>query len=277
MENCLETKLKSAVQNDNLDTLYSFNINVDRTALNGNYLKLRINGTSITVRAKGNGHIATSIEGLTLDPQTSLEINSLTDIFISNDTDFKVNIDKKNTLIELEIRVVKSDGSDVSARTPVVNAFDFTQVKTFAACNKVELFKTAYGNLLSIKDNTNLTYVYVAYTNVTGSILNIPTSVDAIYVHNTGVSGSLEDFVSARVSAGQTSKNIICNISNSEVTFGGQNYSILRVAWDDNGNKIVGYNNRNPASATTVYCKGYSTQSEAEAAFPGKTVIRVDA
>lgn len=272
MENCLVTKLLSVVDNDHLKPLLGYTIDVKSADLNGDYLKLNVSGNSdITVTARGSGHVAASIAELTTDPKTTVSGSRLT-VFLSNDSDYFVDISGMLTSFEFEI--VAPTGEAVSYNRPTVNAFDIGQLEiAVPSLNTIRCLKSAFGNISTLKE-TATTMFYLAFCNVVGSVTDIPQITDKVYIHNTPISGTIEDFVTSRERMTQLS--MIFNVTSTNVTFGGAVRATQSIMWDRNNGTIACGDKSSISSSTRIYCSGY-TQEQAEAAFSGKTIVRVDA
>lgn len=116
---------------------------------------------------------------------------------------------------------------------------------------------------------------------VTGDITSLSgnTNITEMYVGNSSITGSIDSFISS-----QALIRTICDdlkMTDSfmyNITFNGihLNEGFAHVTWNTASKIAILAGNINIASCTKVYTKGY-TQEEAEAAFSGKTIIRVDA
>lgn len=116
-----------------------------------------------------------------------------------------------------------------------------------------------------------------------GSLTKLKNFLNSVFLPNTGIHGSIDAFVEAQCNA-ETPRTsyffdeIMNGILNS-CTFNGAIRSSHGWGWLgwESASKIYvldGANNR--SGCPYVTCKGY-TQAEAEAKWPGKTIIRVDA
>lgn len=161
------------------------------------------------------------------------------------------------------------------------------------------------GDIGCLKNLTALTTINISKTNVTGdiSVFGLLTGLTSINSANTtiygdiaslgpltsltyyncignGLHGAVEEFVAAQITNGRSSVAIGSPITISNLlyycTFGGNTYdsATYLLSWESATKISARYSIG--GNVTKVYTKGYS-QSEAEAAFPGITIIRVDA
>lgn len=145
---------------------------------------------------------------------------------------------------------------------------------------------SAKGNLLELPTMNNLTILRINNsTNIKGTSADLAkfpiTSI--ISLNGSGVTGAIEDLVEAYITKGISTyegKNLYDLPVYQNLTFGGRHYATgvqyTYLSWES-ANKIW------LAGGATVYdncpniwCKGY-TQEEANAKWPGKTIVRVDA
>lgn len=116
----------------------------------------------------------------------------------------------------------------------------------------------------------------------TASDLGAFTNATVLTILHTQITGSIEEFVAAQIAHGRTSvddaNNIYSNAILGQLTFGGSTHvaSYGRITWES-ASKIAVYTGAEAlTNCTHVYCKGY-TQEEATAKWPDLDVLRVDA
>lgn len=183
-----------------------------------------------------------------------------------------------------EFNVNNSDvNGNIRELSKLINLEKLNLVNTSGIQGRLsDMGSSVINNIQSIKvSSTKSEKSIVAYLNDINGAINLREfAADPI-----ANAGEITTFVSAQKAAGKTVRTIedalyVYGISNS-LTFNGVNINTqnnaIHITWD-NSNRIVVYADvfATPSSAPTVYTKGYS-QSEAEAAFSGKTIIRVDA
>ena len=135
---------------------------------------------------------------------------------------------------------------------------------------------------------SNITEVRLHYTSVTGNIENFSdlVALETLLVYGSNISGAIENLVNIWVNTKQratpsTPLNVYgilkaCSFGTQSPISSTQYHWLT---WDNtDGLKIILYTGASSyTDCPTVYCMGYTDQAAAEAAFPGKTVIRVDA
>jgi hypothetical protein len=122
--------------------------------------------------------------------------------------------------------------------------------------------------------------------NITGTIETLPHKklMSSTSIYKSGVTGSIDAYVASIIEEGQTSgyKSVMGALT--QLTFNGVKQDVSGISniancwiyWFNDGKIYVLTGGDTTANATHVFCKGY-TQQEAEAAFSGKTIVRVDA
>lgn len=184
---------------------------------------------------------------------------------------------------------------------------DIDFMSNMSQLTEFALGETVHGNWSSISNLSNLNFVNNPESQVEGDIANFTNSVGITYLnlmsskasgnidslgkltsatelnlYNNIIGGSVEGFVSAQVSNGRSSVTTSNPIRMFRVlqyaTFGGSKRSAFWcfVTWESASKIAVLEGEETISACTNVYTKGY-TQQEAEVAFPGKTIVRVDA
>jgi hypothetical protein len=197
-----------------------------------------------------------------------------------------------------------------SAMEGDISVFNNRSNLTAFVCNSCHNIS---GNISNISGNSNLTYLACMDSGVSGSINSISslTKLERLHIGNSGIggdfgslgamtvlknvnienislTGTIESFVYGQCHASSNPRTSLPTSSAiniygpllPHVTFGGKNYegiSFHLLSWESETKIAIGYGSTTFANCQTVYCKGYGTQEQAEAAFPGKNVIRVDA
>ena len=122
---------------------------------------------------------------------------------------------------------------------------------------------------------------------VTGTASDLGKFVNAteLSVLYTKITGNIEDIVASQIAGGVSSRNasnaLYSNACLGQFEFGGvkhtgPKFGYGRITWESSSKIAVYSGGLSLAACTTVVCKGY-TQAEAETAFPGKEIVRVDA
>ena len=143
-----------------------------------------------------------------------------------------------------------------------------------------------YGNLGDISGLENLQVISFSNTYLEGTTASLGAlkRLTTAYVNQSSLSGTVEEYVNTQINvAGISSRDASHSVFISGLlkwaSFGGNNYieNYCCVTFESVSKIAVYVGETSPARCNTVYVKGYGTQEQAEAAIPGKTVIRVDA
>lgn len=301
--NCLLTKLKSVVQNDNLVKLGEMSLtvkSVDSPTTEQSGVRFITGAGAITLTAPGL-YLATSFEGLTNEPKSTITIpaNTTQSIYFANGN-YKVSLSNKYALVTLESL---SSTAHIGIISWDITEVIYNNTKNFDMnCNK-----DCYGNISNINanslfgfrqfrtDNAPITGDIAGFSNSTnctiielanceeikgdikslGSLINI----NSLLLRLTGVTGTIEEFVAAQVAAGRTScSNLKCwyILSGTNVTFGGQHfYGADYLKWEDSGNKIIMFNENTIEASSKIWAKGATAEEIAAWEQAGKTVVVV--
>lgn len=311
MEKCLKTQLKETVQNDNLDVFGQVKIFVEQGNLQNPTIYIASAKTSTIVctdtlllsgrsnmslnanqvyqlSVRGNGYLIikdkyaistlmfyNTSENVDLTKCTYMEsLRSLTLLKTGGDI---VNLLNTNNITSLILNASGVTGNLADVNTEKIKNITHLELNSPNVICNVSAF--VGGNLVNFSFNN--------CKNITGDISLLPNKEQhsEIKFYSSGISGALEDYVSSAISSGKTSAtDFVMTGAIVQLTFGGrkQPTSGLQypapnyVSWDGTGKIAVKAGNYSVASCTHVFCKGY-TQAEAEAAFSGMTIVRVDA
>lgn len=306
MGNCLVTKLKSEVQNDNLIKLGVLRISVETMA--SGFDLSQTNAIQFTVKGGKTCHLSIIGSGYfvtdTADDadvskhKTEYDLNSTstTTLYFSNGT-YKIDIDNKYEITKLRI---------IDNNVAHMIGFDIADVAYCDLGSPIVLGNTkVYGNIENLANQAHLAQVFINnLTDIHGNIAALPNTLTHFFFTNSslkvkvsdlGAKTSLANIVGALVVGGanDTVENLVAQqIANGRTVnsdgigssnmlkvapFNGHTYNeqVGQVLCWESASKIY-IMVPNKVTATKVYCKGY-TQQEAEAAFSGKTIIRVDA
>lgn len=310
--NCLVTKLKSVVDNNQLLPIGYFRLRAK--SISGTYtaqnarLQVTIkNGETCTISTPNGGYFALSFEGLNANRLTTYTITansaivgSSTVILYFANADYDILISNK-----YNIRILAGDVSTRMVVTGDINDLKFSDSielltvnndwvgELSSLSNKPNLTElsmertSVYGNINSLQNNTRLTRLVInRATNIYGNIddLGKLTSLVTFFAADVaGIGGTIDGFVAGQINSGKTtSTTALTQIFRglSFATFNGHIYgtenSYCYVSWES-ASKIAVYAGADGyTNCPRVYCKGY-TQEEAESKWSGKTIIRVDA
>ena len=205
-------------------------------------------------------------------------MTSLKELSLSSKSygDFSIILNK-NSLESVSIGGNNVYGNFENIDETKISALTYLSIESSNIYGDISLFSN--GSLVNFNLNNA--------KNIIGNIASLPNKEKQtdIQFYNSGISGALEDYVSSAISSGKTTAtDFRMSGTITQLTFGGIKQDIsglvfaapCYVSWDNTGKIAVKSGQYGVANTTHVYCKGYS-QEEAEAAFPGKTIIRVDA
>ena len=171
MNKCFITKLPSSVDNDNLPVLGQLRINwlrqINLANNDSRAIGLATND-SIVVKVSG-AHLTDNTLASNLgNTKTITAADGLVWLYVSNDADAILTIDNKYALTQ--INVVRHSGEDSIARS-------------------------IYFDIEDIRYCTNLTYLYLSNTQVSGDISAVSklTNLTSLGLSNTQVSGDIEN------------------------------------------------------------------------------------
>jgi len=238
MGNCLVTKLKGIVDNDNLKKFGVLTLNIAEADSGGN--RLVISG-QVTGKARiiGNGHFTNT--GSTFDPSGDIgtEVNIPFQGWSSNGN-YKIEIDDKYNLSGTfnSGNSQSLDLSDLMYNTAftrftmkgcegdIIALINKNPLLTTVICNNTENPSKVYGNLGDL-ESVNITNLNLSYSGITGNLddfksVNI-TNLDLSY---SGITGAIERYA----------ERVYNNIPD------GGNYVILVPATVTLNNRPVGIN-----------------------------------
>lgn len=288
---CLITKLKATVANDNLPFFDSVNIYPKQSDLYMYKLTI-VSRTPVTVDAFGSYYFSTTFGGEHITTYTS---NNL--VLYLPGIDGKVRINNKGEITQFKCEKIKqSDGTgwyqdplpvvDVAelASSPVT-AFvvggcgygDFSSVVDMDTCTNVYFGYSSYDNASIAYLPKNATNYALQECNLGGNIalLGRCSKFRTIYL-NPDITGTVEELVASFVANGRTTTigagkgNITIRYASSSNTFGGYTLSASSFVLDFNGTSYIVV-----TSGTTVYAKGATAEEIAQWEADGKTVVVV--
>lgn len=287
---CLVTRLKAAIQNDDLplfDTVRLNAVTKTSTARTSNFrLGITIESDSeVTVRVDGDGYFANTFAELSDETKrmTSVKISSTTkNLYFKNGT-YNVYLQEAHNLRSINIEGYSSSGDGSLFHlnlAELVNAPGLTMLRASQS--------TTYGSISYLPSTINDLMVNKSYGEITGDITAIANKCilsNRLWIEGTGISGSIEGLVAGQVSQGveeytsykYDGGNLSSTLLAKTLTIGGISpvVNISYVSWSGN-NRIICADNVELNSATTIYAKG-ATSSEISAwEAAGKTVVVID-
>lgn len=192
MNKCFITKLPSSVDNDNLPVLGQLRIDWlkqnDLTNNNARVIGLATND-SIVVKVSG-AHLTDNTLASNLgNTKTITAADGLVWLYVSNDTDATLTIDNKYALTQ--INVIKQVGEENLARSIY---FDIEDIKYCTNLTYLNLPSTQVSGDISVLSKfTNLTWLNLSYTQVSGDISALSNLTNLAYLSlpSTQVSGDI--------------------------------------------------------------------------------------
>lgn len=280
MTDCLKTQLKEAVQNDNLDFLGEMKVYITKKGSNKPTIQLKpVNVQNpVTIRPISGSF---SIDGIIYTTKTSITVNknivSESDNLVLSISKYYIKEITPISVLQNEVAFSLDDLKYSMIEGAIWNSFDVTgNIESFPKnqCAVVNILNTSIIGDIKDLDILGCT-MFSPNDKMTGSMSDYGKVNISEYLNlaSATVTGSVEDFVAQKAASGELRINQLLR----KATFGGNIYTVdmCWLEWADN--KIAVYTGANTkAECTTVYCKGY-TQQEAESAFSGKTIVRVDA
>ena len=283
---CLVTRLKAAIQNDDLplfDTIKLHSVSSTTNYEAAYRLKLSTANEGVVVKVNGNGYFATTFANLSDETkrmtETTMASSSIKYLYFAKG-DYDVFIQNAHNIVTLG-----GEGSLPDNRN--VFELDLAELKNNPGIVSLQSSQgSTYGDINNIP--STLTDVMVAATpTVTGNFNTVASRVvfsNRIWISVTGITGSIEGLVAGQVAQGATEGNLNVRGILGVLTFGGiiQRTSIIgeRLEWNGNDRILVGCLTSSginpPASmdaADVIYAKG-ATSSEISAwEQAGKTVV----
>jgi hypothetical protein len=300
-ENCLKVTLRAVVQNDSLPVFGG--IIITPKALSNAYYKLVIKSISaVTVKAKGNAHLADTIAELVTNTKTQVSGTSFTCYLPGEDAVFE--IDKRDAITDFTFEECNSSGGRLT--TPIKKeCFDIANVRYMTSLKMISFSGTCYGDLSALKDVVSITSMaYLSYCDYNNTSLdNLPPNANALYIQgsnigeddqnetggnlyklgkmarvdtintNDHVNGSIESLVASFVENGRSSGtiNTFIAVGSENVSFGAFYMARFKLVWKG-VTKITATN----VTGTTVWVKGATAEEIAAWQQAGKTVNIVE-
>lgn len=288
MKNCLVTKLKAVVDNNDLEYLggIEFIVNSESDITGQVVRSIDTDNARITVIGNGTMTVNTSPATTYGDGETFV-IPNLARTLTFSAGNYKVRIDNKYALADLRF-----GGVTWKSLNQVKNCNDLTILV-------VTTLGYVPGNLSSLEGMTKLTQLALDRTyGYTGNIKSLGklTSLTSLNITKNSsyaslIEGDVLDFVGEQVKGGRTTMSsdspLSCNGILEQVTFNGKtvlNASSARMTWESSSGiptKIAVYNGSSVAGAARVIVYGYSgaeiaTNTASGGIWNGKTVQQVD-
>lgn len=288
MNNCLVTKLKAVVDNNDLEYLggIEFIVNSEKDITGQIVKSIDTDKARITVIGNGTMTVNTSPSSTYGNGETFVVPNLARTITFSAGN-YKVRIDNKYALADLRF-----GGVAWKSLNQVKNCNDITILA-------VTMLGYVTGNLSSLEGMTKLTQLSLDRTyGYTGNIKSLGklTSLTTLNItknssYESLIEGDVLDFVGEQVKSGRTTMSsdspLSCNGILEQVTFNGKtvsNASSARMTWESSNGvptKIAVYNGSSVAGAARVIVYGYtdseiSTNTASGGIWAGKTINRVD-
>ena len=194
MNKCFITKLPSSVDNDNLPVLGQLRINWLRQSNLANNDSRAIGlatNDSIVVKVSG-AHLTDNTLASNLgNTKTITAADGLVWLYVSNDADAILTIDNKYALTQ--INVIRQDGEEYIERSIY---FDIEDIRYCTNLTYISLLNTQVsGDISAVSKLTNLTQLSLLNTQVSGNISAVSklTNLISLNLSDTQVSGDIEN------------------------------------------------------------------------------------
>ena len=283
MKDCYLNKFVGVLDNSSLEKYGVLTMPVVKGTITDASQQQRLglkSNAKIKVSVSAGGALGTSLENLGTSPIEIEASTNMTYLYFSNEN--------YNIFIENKYGITAIDNMS-STKQSIIKIRSLKDFSVLIAAERIRIFNpsilSADEDIKYLSKLTELTYLGIAPSTLTGNINSLVklTKVKTVNFVGSNLTGVVEDFVSGQIANGKTSTPttndyIFFAQLLKFATFGGNHYQEdnCHIGWESSSKIFVFTGNSNLASCTTVYCKGY-TQQEAEAAFSGKTIVRVDA
>ena len=274
---CLVTRLKAAIQNDDLPLFDTIKLQAtERSSTTANVFRLgvRSNEDGVTIRVDGDGYFATTYANL------SDQTKRMTETTVTNTSSFKFLYFKSgvyNVFLQNAHNIYALNVEGPAVASPNFFRLDIAELKNNPGIVVLQANQSnVYGNIGDIP-STITDLMFTNTPSVYGNIRDIASKsvFTRVWIRETLVTGSIEDFVAGQISQGaETSDWIAVNGFGTRLTFGGivRDTKISGLSWDG-ADKIYGADKSTYSEATTIYAKGATAEKIAQWENDGKTVV----
>lgn len=283
MTKCLVTRLKAAIQNDDLPLFNTIKLTTHSISPNAELLaRLRISthgGDGVTIKVDGDGYFATSYANL------SDETKRLTETTVTTTSSTGVNFFFKKGAYNLylynasNIKKIMINGQSSSGLVTVLQV-DLSEFKNNPGIMQLDLNQaSAAGSINDLPSTISILYL-LNTPNVTGNLDELARKCvfTNIFIGNTSITGSVENFVAGQVSQGVTELTISQRGFGTRLTFGGIVRNIENdrcLSWNGTDKIIIG-NDTTVEASTSIWVKGATSEEISAWEAAGKTVVVVD-
>jgi hypothetical protein len=277
MGNCLKTKLKGVVNNNNLPFLgcVIFRYTKQTNPSSVSYLRFGNHNKDITVKCLEGNYIYAnqSATGAATD-EVVANAGVQTYVSLANE-DLTLIVDFKYTDFSALIFLVKGLGWDFN-----IDDLAYSHITYFDVADYSTKRTGIIGDIKNLID-VPITYLDIANTNISGDIINLAKNrtLGNFGIQNTNINGAIESYVNEKVSQGvsentayTTTRGLLncCTLNGDSYTPGTVNQFL---GWSSNGSKIVvKYGSSSLDGCTGAYVKGY-TKAEAISEIVGTSAI----
>lgn len=241
MANCLIEKLKGAVNYDNPDYYGQLAVNVVYNASADDTSKTLelICSAGTKVKLIGNATFTAQIDGH--------RYGNLTDYTIPTTSSCYISLPNANAqFVILDKYALKKFANDLGSSHRVsLYSVDMSKFEYCTDMTNIRLRYSSSGSISSISKLTQLTYVDVSFTEVSGTydeIAHIIGLTNASFQECNNMSGTVEGFANKQIENGRTSGK--CLLYGPNLTYGG---TTVPYKWIKYGSSMV-----NPTEAETA-------------------------
>lgn len=304
MANCLVTKLKENVSNNNLLPGGSFYINaVELNSISDNEQKritlYAVSGKTFKVIAKDGGYFGTSASTIESQKLTTIDVTpSGVTLFFKNGT-YRVEITDKynvfvfdssvsNTTLRHLFNNIPAENFSFSADALAINGRLVGNTSFVANKNLENVVYNGSTELdVDLSDFTECTkltsFSILNVKSIKGQLSMLGKSINLVRGEVTPNCdlGSIEELVAAQIENGRASatenNHIFIDFLLSSCSFGGNFYTsgYCHLLWDSINKITVYVNGSTVAKCSTIYAKGATAEEIAAWENAGKTVVQI--
>lgn len=288
---CLVTRLKAAIQNDELPLFNTIKLRAVATpttisTITDVYkLEIGTNDDGVTIKVDGDGYFAETYENLS-DPNmryTEMYLVNTTNrkkLYFHN-SNYNVYIQDANNLNSIYLYATGTGITNVKRTLLELDLNEFRNISGLKQCSLS--YSNSYGDISNIP--STVTNFSCASTTITGDISSLANKCifdgsKRFIIYSTGITGSVEDFVNGQVSLGSIENTISARGLLSQLSFGSVKYmnygNVLYWAGVERifvGESKTSQNPTNFDICETIYAKGATAEEIAQWEEDGKTVV----
>lgn len=279
MTKCLVTRLKAAIQNDDLPLFNTIKLTTHSITPNVELLaQLRIStygGDGVTIKVDGDGYFATSYANLSDETKRLTETTVTSTSSTGVDFFFKKGVYNVYLYNASNIKKIRINGQTSTGKVTVLQ-LDLSEFKNNPGIQQLDLNQaSATGSINDLPSTISI--LYLSNTPTIGNLDELARRcvITNIFIANTSITGSVENFVAGQVSQGVTELTILQRGFGTRLTFGGIVRNIENdkcLSWTGTDKIIIG-NDATVEASTSIWVKGATAEEISAWEQAGKTVV----